>query len=110
MDGMPARVSAVSRIIFTPILSFPEYVEKTQNKYEKTETPFSDGEERMLEEVYVCNVLSSRLGTTRNRHSQTQERTITEATLEQIPDYAKKVILVANCGMGKSIQINCFGS
>ena len=52
------------------ILSFPEYVEKTQNKYEKTETPFSDGEERMLEEVYVCNVLSSRLGTTRNRHTE----------------------------------------
>ncbi|MGN0979286.1 MAG: NACHT domain-containing protein [Candidatus Avoscillospira sp.] len=87
------------------ILSFPEYVEKTQNKYEKTETPFSDGEERMLEEVYVCNVLSSRLGTTRNRHSRTQERTITEATLEQIADYAKRVILVANCGMGKSMML-----
>ena len=87
------------------ILSFPEYAERTKNKYEKTETPFSDGEERMLEEVYVCNVLSSRLGTTRNRHSRTQERTITEATLEQIPDYAKKVILVANCGMGKSMML-----
>ena len=87
------------------ILAFPEYVEKTKNKYEKTETPFSDGEERMLEEVYVCNALSSRLGTTRNRHSRTQERTITEATLEQIADYAKKVILVANCGMGKSMML-----
>lgn len=87
------------------ILSFPEYAERTKNKYEKTETPFSDGEERMLEEVYVCNVLSSRLGTTRNRHSRTQERTITEATLEQILDYAKKVILVANCGMGKSMML-----
>ncbi len=87
------------------IISFPEYVERTKSKYEKIETPFSDGEERLLEDVYVCNILSSRLAATRNRHSRTQEKTIQNANLDLISEYSRKVILVANGGMGKSMVL-----
>ena len=87
------------------IISFPEYVDRTKSKYEKTETPFSDGEERLLADVYVCNILSSRLAATKNRHSRTQEKTILDATLDLIAEYSKRVILVANGGMGKSMML-----
>jgi len=87
------------------IISFPEYADRTKLKYEKTETPFSEGEERLLEGVYVCNILSSRLAATKNRHSRTQEKTILNATLDLIAEYSKKVILVANGGMGKSMML-----
>lgn len=87
------------------IISFPEYVDRTKSKYEKIETPFSDGEERFLEEVYVCNILSSRLGATKNRHSMTQEKTLENANLDLISEYSRKVILVANGGMGKSMML-----
>ena len=87
------------------IISFPEYADRTKAKYEKTETPFSDGEERLLEDVYVCNILSSRLAATKNRHSRTQEKTILDANLDLIAEYSKRVILVANGGMGKSMML-----
>lgn len=87
------------------IISFQEYAERTKAKYEKTETPFSDGEERLLEDIYVCNILSSRLTATKNRHSRTQEKTILNATLDLMAEYSKKVILVANGGMGKSMML-----
>ena len=87
------------------VLSFPEYATRTKSKYEKTKTPFSDGEERFLEDVYVCNILSSRLAATKNRHNRTQEKTILNANLDSIAEYSKKVILVANGGMGKSMML-----
>lgn len=87
------------------IISFPEYVDRTKSKYEKTETPFSDGEERLLADIYVCNILSSRLAATKNRHSRTQEKTISNANLDLISEYSRKVILVANGGMGKSMML-----
>ena len=87
------------------IISFPEYAERTKLKYEKTKTPFSDGEERLLEDVYVCNILSSRLAATKYRSSRTQETVIQNANLDLIAKYAKKVILVANGGMGKSMML-----
>jgi hypothetical protein len=87
------------------IISFPEYADRTKSKYEKTETPFSDGEERLLEDVYVCNILSSRLADTKNRHSRTQEKIILNANLDLIAEYSKKVILVANGGIGKSMML-----
>ena len=87
------------------IISFPEYAARTKAKYEKTETPFSDGEERLLGDIYVCNKLSSRLAATKNRHSRTQEKVIINATLDLIAEYSERVILVANGGMGKSMML-----
>jgi len=87
------------------IISFPEYASRTKAKYEKTETPFSDGEERLLEDIYVCNTLCNRLTNTRTRRSGTAEKFIENADLKQIADYSKKVILVANGGVGKSMML-----
>jgi hypothetical protein len=87
------------------IVSFPEYVKRTIAKYEKIRTPFSEGEERLIDDVYVCNKLSSRLTATRNRNRGTQETIILDATLDQITEYSKNVILVANGGMGKTILL-----
>lgn len=88
------------------IVSFPEYVDRTKTKYEKTETPFSDGEERLLADIYVCNTLSSRVASARVRRSRIVEKNIENATLATIAvEYSKKVILVANGGMGKSMML-----
>ena len=87
------------------ITSFPEYASRTKTKYEKIIIPFSDGEEHFLKDIYVCNSLSSRSGATRNRHTRTKERAIENATLDSIAGYSKKVILVANGGMGKSVML-----
>ncbi|MDL2205825.1 NACHT domain-containing protein [Eubacteriales bacterium OttesenSCG-928-N13] len=87
------------------IASFPEYVKRTTAKYEKIRTPFSEGEERLIDDIYVCNKLSSRLTTTRNRNRGTQETIILDATLDQIAEYAKNAILVANGGMGKTMLL-----
>ena len=91
--------------IFSEPLGYEAYANRTKLKYEKTKTPFSDGEERLLEDVYVCNILSSRLSATKNRHSRTQERTILNANLDSISEYSNRVILVANGGMGKSMML-----
>lgn len=87
------------------LTSFPEYVARTIAKYEKIKMPFSEGEERLIDDIYVCNKLSSRLSATRNRHSRTQETVILDATLDLLEAYSKKVILVANGGMGKTMLL-----
>jgi hypothetical protein len=81
------------------IISFPEYAERTKSKYEKTEMPFSEGEERLLKDIYVCNTLMH------SRHKRSQEEPILNATLELIAKRSKRVILVANGGMGKSMML-----
>lgn len=87
------------------LTSFPEYVARTIAKYEKIKMPFAEGEERLIDDIYVCNKLSSRLSATRNRHSRTQETVILDATLDLLEAYSKKVILVANGGMGKTMLL-----
>jgi len=87
------------------LTSFPEYVARTIAKYEKIKMPFSEGEERLIDDIYVCNKLSSRLSATRSRHSRTQETVILDATLDLLEAYSKKVILVANGGMGKTMLL-----
>lgn len=97
-----------AKIFYKPeahITSFPEYVKRTIAKYKKIKTPFSEGEERLIDDIYVCNKLSSRLSATRNRHSRTQETVILDATLDLLEAYSKKVILVANGGMGKTMLL-----
>lgn len=87
------------------IVSFPKYVERTTAKYEKIRTPFSEGEERFVNDIYVCNKLSSQLSATKDRHRRTQEKIISDATLNSIAEYSRKVILVANGGIGKTIML-----
>ncbi|MEA4947864.1 MAG: hypothetical protein VB058_09965, partial [Oscillospiraceae bacterium] len=102
------ETAAEAKTFYKPeahIISFPEYVARTIATYEKIKTPFSEGEERLIDDIYVCNKLSSRLSATRNRHSRTQETIILDATLDSLEAYSKKVILVANGGMGKTMLL-----
>jgi hypothetical protein len=87
------------------IISFPEYITRTIAKYEKIKMPFSEGEERLIDDIYVCNKLSSRSSTTKNWTSRTQEKIILDATLDSLKAYSRKVILVANGGMGKTMLV-----
>jgi hypothetical protein len=67
------ETTAEAKTFYKPeahIISFPEYVARTIAKYGKIKMPFSEGEERLIDDIYVCNKLSSRLSTTRNSAQQ----------------------------------------
>ncbi len=87
------------------LLTFPIYKERALNRYLKTKMPFTDDEERLLEDVYVCNTISSR-SSNAGRASRGAVRNIEEITLEKIKEYSPKTILIGNGGMGKSIMLN----
>ena len=90
------------------ITSFPKYAKRALEKFSKIKMPFSEEEERVLEDIYVCNKLSSRASTStgrRSRSSRSMETLIERATLENIGEYSKKTVLVANGGMGKSMLL-----
>lgn len=93
------------------IISFPKYQERAIEKYSKIKLPFSDDEddERELEDIYVCNKLSSRLGTGEKRRvarrSGAAVVTIENATLADISGYDRHVALIAIGGMGKSMML-----
>lgn len=90
---------------------FPKYQERATEKYSTVRLPFSDDDdERKLEEIYVCNKLSSRIGSGEARRrtvrsSRAPEIIIESATLPAIADYAKQVALIAIGGMGKSMML-----
>lgn len=83
---------------------FPVYVERAVEKFSKIETPFTESEERLLNEVYVCNKLTNRQGSFAGR-SRGALKVIENVTLDSIREYKNKVILVANGGMGKSMML-----
>lgn len=90
------------------ITTFPKYAERALDKFSKIKMPFSEDEERVLEDIYVCNRLSSRTNTSegrRSRSSRSMEKLIERATLENIGEYSKRTVLVANGGMGKSMLL-----
>lgn len=83
---------------------FPVYVERAAEKFSKIETPFTESEERLLNEVYVCNRITNRQGSFVGR-SRGVNKVIENATLDNIREYSNKVILVANGGMGKTMML-----
>lgn len=92
----------------TFITTFPKYAERALDKFSKIKMPFSEDEERVLEDIYVCNRLSSRANINegrRSRSSRSMETLIEKASLENIGEYSKKTVLVANGGMGKSMLL-----
>ncbi len=94
----------IAKVMYKPaILTFPSYVKKAVSKYSKTKTPFTDDEERLLDDVYVCNSISSRSSNSRS-YAKTVFTT-NEITLEKIKEYSNKTILIGNAGMGKSIML-----
>lgn len=90
------------------ITLFPRYADRALEKFSKIRVPFSEEEERVLEDIYVCNKLSSRANANtgrRSRNGRAAETLIERATLENIAEYSKKTVLVANGGMGKSMLL-----
>ena len=90
------------------ITSFPKYAERSLEKFSKIKMPFSEEEERVLEDIYVCNKLSSRPNAgegRRSRSGRSSETLIERASLQNIGEYSKKTVLVANGGMGKSMLL-----
>ena len=90
------------------ITSFPKYAERSLEKFSKIKMPFSEEEERVLEDIYVCNKLSSRPNAgegRRSRSGRSSEILIERASLQNIGEYSKKTVLVANGGMGKSMLL-----
>lgn len=83
---------------------FPIYEERATKKFSKIETPFIESEERLLNEVYVCNKVTNRQGSFIGRR-RGAIKVIENATLDSIREYSNKVILVANGGMGKSMML-----
>lgn len=87
---------------------FPKYKERASEKYNKIKMPFSDGVEKELEKIYVCNKLSSSAKEKVNKHagsSKSADVLIEKPTLQNIREYSPKTVLVANGGMGKSILL-----
>lgn len=103
-QGNGEAENIVPKIYRPQLMLFPVYAQKASDKFSKIETPFTDSEERFLDEIYVCNKLinrqSSFVGRTRG-----PLRVIENVTLDSIRGYSSKVILVANCGMGKSMML-----
>lgn len=83
---------------------FPVYEERASEKFSKVEIPFTESEERLLDEVYVCNSLTSRQGAFTG-HSRGAVKVIENATLDSIREYSNKVTLVSYGGMGKSMML-----
>ena len=103
-QGSGEAENTVPKMYKPRLMLFPVYAKKASDKFSKIETPFTDSEERLLDEIYVCNRLinrrSSFVGRTRGA-----VKIIENATLDSIKGYSSKVILVANCGMGKSMML-----
>lgn len=102
-NGNGANIAAKA---YKPMLiTFSVYSQKALLKYSKIKTPFTNDEERPLEEVYVCNSIISR-SMNSGRVSRGAVHTIDEISLDKICEYSPKTILIGNGGMGKSIMLN----
>ena len=87
---------------------FPKYKERASEKYSKIKMPFSDGAEKELKKIYVCNKLSSSAKEKNYRNTGSRKSAdflIERPTLKRIREYSSKTVLVANGGMGKSILL-----
>lgn len=89
---------------------FAKYQERAFDKYSKVTLPFTEeDDERLLDEIYVCNKLSSRIGSgnggRRSARNRAAEVIIEDATLEKIAGYHRHVSLIAIGGMGKSMML-----
>ena len=90
---------------------FTKYQKRAIDKYEKIRMPFSDiDEERKLDDIYVCNILGSRIEPVSKKRASLKARGVADvlienATLSELRDYSKCVALIAIGGMGKSMML-----
>jgi len=92
--------------LYNPSLRvFPTYAKKAEDKFSKIKMPFIDTyEERLLDDIYVCNRLSNRKLS--NKNLRATPLIIENVTLSKLSDMKlKKVKLIANGGVGKSMMM-----
>ena len=83
---------------------FPVYKQKALAEYSKVKTNFSD-ELCDMEEVFICNTLSTVDSAYSRRGLPARGTVIQDATLDKIAEQSNMVALIANGGMGKSMML-----
>lgn len=83
---------------------FPEYVEKSYEKFSKLKTLLYSNEERPFDEFFVCNTIRTEEYLFRKRMSSS-EKVIENVTLEKILEKARYCLLVGMGGIGKSMMM-----
>lgn len=84
---------------------FPAYAERTLERYKEINTVLYGSEDRIFDDIYVCNTISNRPGVNYTRRRQQLTKEIEDATLEKIAEFSNRVILIGNGGMGKSLML-----
>lgn len=94
-------------IMYNPSkIVFQTYAVKAYDKFSKIKIPFiSEYEERLLNDVYVCNKLSSS-NNSMSRATIRKQFELENPSLEIIKNtYSNKTILIGNGGMGKTMML-----
>lgn len=84
---------------------FPVYVQRCGRKYANARTIFDEYEERALTDIFVCNTLTNRLHTSATRRRLAPTQIIEDATLDKLSEKSKRVLIIGNGGMGKSLML-----
>jgi predicted NACHT family NTPase len=85
-------------------LLFPVYEKKSLAEYSKIKTNFAD-EECNMEDVFICNTLSSVDSAYSRKGMPARGTVIKDATLDKIAQQSNRVAIIANGGMGKSMML-----
>lgn len=83
---------------------FPEYVEKSYDKFSKLKTLLYSNEERPFDEFFVCNTIRTEEYYFRKRMTSS-DKVIEDVTLEKILEKARYCLLVGMGGIGKSMMM-----
>lgn len=83
---------------------FPEYVEKSYDKFSKLKTLLYSNEERPFDEFFVCNTIRTEEYYFRKRMTSS-DKVIENVTLEKILEKARYCLLVGMGGIGKSMMM-----
>lgn len=84
---------------------FPAYAERSLERYKKINSVLSGSEDRIFDEIYVCNSISNRSGVNYKRRRQQLTKEIEDATLDKLAEFSNKIALIGNGGMGKSLML-----
>ena len=85
-------------------LEFPEYVEKSYEKFSKLKTLLYSNEERPFDEFFVCNTIRTEEYYFKKRIAAS-DKVIENVTLEKILEKARYCLLVGMGGIGKSMMM-----
>lgn len=94
-------VSAIYRQCLN-VVDFPDYIQKSQDKYSKLKTLLYSSEERSFDEFFVCNTISMMPV---RFHRLREDAYIEDVTLDKLLKVAPCVLLIGMGGIGKSMMM-----